>query len=103
MDVMSSHTQPPLGRLIKGLRLCFPGVGEWGQGRAPSSGVQGEGSSGSVGTEKGEEKRATSSGAQVCPKPAHLLPSDSHKIGIRTPTADEEGIQFSRLLLQQEQ
>ena len=51
-----------------------------------------------MGTEKGEEKRATSSGAQVCPKPAHLPPSDSHKVGIRTPTADEEGIQFSSLV-----
>ena len=28
---------------------------------------------------------------------------DSHKVGIRTPTADEGGNQFSRLLLQQEQ
>lgn len=41
MDVMSSHTQPPLGRLIKRLRLCFPGDGEWGQGRAPTWGGQG--------------------------------------------------------------
>lgn len=84
MDVMSSHTQPPLGRLINGLMSVSLETGSGDSAGPPALGCGdggGEGSSGSVGRGKGEEKKATSSGAQVCPKPAHLPPSDSRKEG----------------------
>ena len=70
-----------------GTHTLFPRRQTGGSAGPPTLGCgdgAGEGSSGSVGPGNGEEKRPTSSESQVCQKPAHLPPSDSHKGGIVT-------------------